>query len=263
MANVKRQRVSHLRWIRIGDLKPHPRAQREFRKHRAEYLAATFNLEGMGFVVASLHDGVWFIIDGQHRVAALKLVGFSDDDVIQCECYENMTLEQDAELFLQRDDYLNVAALDKFRIAVVAGREVEVEIDQCVRNQGLKVGGNGIQAVRALIEAHRRTGLMGLGKTLRIIRDAYGERGFEGAVIQGTALTIQRYNGKLDEDQMIKALSGATGGLNGLLTQANKTRETLGQSKAQCIAATEISYYNRVGKSRVPGWWKETPAANN
>lgn len=263
MTSVRRQRSSHLRWIRLGDLKPHPRAQREFRKHRAEELAATFQLEGMGFIVVSQHGTHYYIIDGQHRVRALLLIGFSEDDVLQCEVYEGLTDEQDAELFLERNSYLNVAALDKFKTAVLAGREDEVAVDACVRAQGLAIGygDNRIRAVSALMEAYRRTGTEGLGKTLRIIRDAYGTRGFEGPIIIGTALCIQRYNGKLDEPTMIRALSTALGGLNGLLTQAAKTRESLGQSKPQCIAATEIGYYNRATKTRVPGWWKETAAA--
>lgn len=254
----RHQRSSRLGWIKIGDLKPHPRAQREFRQHRADELVAAFNLEGMGFIVVSKHGDVYFIIDGQHRLAALLMLGFAPDDSVQCEVYEGLTDEQDAELFLERNNYLNNTALDKFRIGVLAKRKVEVEVDTCVRAQGLKVGrGGGIQAVGALMDAYRRTGIEGLGKTLRIIRDSYGERGFEGPVIQGTALTIQRYNGRLDEDQMIRALSRVVGGLGGLMTQAAKTRETLGQPKAQCIAATEITYYNRAGTKRVPGWWKE------
>ena len=260
---TRRQRNSHLRWIRLGDLKPHPRAQREYRPHRAEQLASVFQLEGMGFIVVSQHGDLYYIIDGQHRVQALLLIGFSEDDVLQCEVYEGLTDEQDAELFLERNDYLNVAALDKFKTAVLAGREDEVAVDACVRAQGLSVGysENSIRAVSALMEAYRRTDTVGLAKTLRIIRDAYGSRGFEGAVIQGTALCIQRYNGKLDEETMIRALSSAHGGLNGLLTQAAKTRESLGQSRVQCIAATEIGFYNRATKSRVPGWWKEVAAA--
>ena len=261
MASVRRQRTSHLRWIRLGDLKPHPRAQREFRKHRAEELAANFQLEGMGFLVVSQHGDHYYIIDGQHRAGALLLIGFSPDDTVQCEVYTGLTDEQDAELFLERNSYLNVAALDKFKAAVLAGREDEVAIDETVRAQGLAVGWTSIRAVTALMQAYHRTGRDGLAKTLRIIRDAYGERGFEGAVILGTALCIQRYNGKLDEDTMIRALSTALGGLNGLLTQAAKTRESLGQSRVQCIAATEIGFYNRAAKSKMPSWWKETAAA--
>lgn len=256
---MRKQRQSHLRWVRLGDLRPHPQAQREFRPHRAEKLAATFSLEAMGFIVVSQHSDVFWVIDGQHRVYALRLIGFADDDVLQCEVYENLSLEEEAELFLTRNDSLTVAALDRFRTAVTAGRRAETEVDACVRAQGLVIGRRGsITAVSALMDAYKRTGVIGLGKTLRIIRDAYGETGFEGAVIQGTALTIQRYNGRIDEDQMIKALANAAGGLNGLLTQAAKTREALGQSRAQCIAATEVALYNRGNQTkRVPGWWKD------
>ena len=253
----RKQRQSHLRWIRIGDLKPHPQAQRKFRAQRAEELAATFNIESMGFVVVSKHDSQMFVIDGQHRVAALRLIGFAEDDVIQCELYEGLTFDEDAELFLTRNHVLSVKAMDRYKVGLVAGRKNESAIDQCVRSQGLKVGDNGIQAVSALMDAYRRTGDEGLAKVLRIIRDAYGETGFESMIIQGTALAIQRFNGKIDEDQMVQALTNAHGGLNGLLNTAAKTRETLGQSKAQCVAATEVGFYNRVPGKRLPSWWKD------
>lgn len=258
-ATKRRQRASHLMWLEIGQLRPHPRAQREYRPHRAEQLAADFNLEGMGFIVVSKHGSDYFIIDGQHRVAALKIVGFADTDAVQCEVYDGLSDEADAELFLERNTYLNVAALDKFRTAVVAGRADETAVAACVRAQGLTIGGSGgIKAVASLMDAYRRTGADGLGKTLRILRDSYGERGFESAVIGGASLAVQRYNGKLDEDQAVKGLSTAVGGLNGLLNTAAKTRETLGQSKAQCIAATMVSFYNRAGGKRLPGWWKDS-----
>ena len=254
----RRQRRSSLQWIRLGDLVPHPRAQRDYNVHRAHELAADFNLEGMGYPVVSRHADVAFVIDGQHRVAALKIIGFSEDDVIQCEVYQDLSLEEEAEQFLERNTALAVNAMAKFRVGVVAGRSDEVEIEQTVHAQGLKVGSGGIRAVGALRSVYKRIGPSGLAATLRIIRDAYGNAGFEGVVIQGTALTIQRYNGKLNEAHMVKSLTKAAGGLNGLLTQAAKTRETLGQSKAQCVAATEVGFYNRGGGKRLPSWWKDT-----
>lgn len=246
-----------MQWIRLGDLVPHPRAQREFNIHRAHELAADFNLEGMGYPVVSKHADVSFVIDGQHRVAALKIIGFSENDVIQCEVYEDLQLEEEAEQFLERNNGLAVNAMAKFKVGVVAGRDDEVAIEQIVHAQGLKVGSGGIRAVGSLRAVYKRIGSDGLAKTLRIIRDAYGNAGFEGIVIQGTALTIQRYNGKVHEAHMVTALAKAAGGLNGLITQANKTRETLGQSKAQCVAATEVAFYNRAGSRRLPSWWKD------
>ena len=247
-----------MQWIRLGDLTAHPRAQRDFNVHRAHELAADFNLEGMGYPVVSKHADVVFVIDGQHRVAALKIIGFSDDDVIQCEVYEDLQLEEEAEQFLERNNGLAVNAMAKYKVGVVANREEEVAIEHTVQGEGLKVGSGGIRAVGALRAVYKRIGSDGLAKTIRIIRDAYGNAGFEGTVIQGTALAIQRYNGKLNEAHMVSALAKAAGGLNGLLTQSNKTRETLGQSKAQCVAATEVSFYNRAGSRRLPSWWKDT-----
>lgn len=255
----RKQRASHLRWLRIGDLHTSPRSQREFKPSWADALAADFKLEGMGYVVVSHRGEDYFLIDGQHRVAALKILGFDDNDTVQCEVYEGLTEEQEAELFLERNNNKVVAALDKFKVAVHAGRKAEVEIADCVRNQGLRIGKSGIMAVGTLGTIYRRVGLNGLGKTLRIVRDAYGEIGCEAVVLDGVGLVIQRYDGVVNEDRMVKALSSAAGGLNGLLTQTAKTRVSLGQPKPQCLAATAVSFYNRQsGGTKLAPWWKES-----
>ena len=253
----RKQRASHLRWVRIGDLRTSPQSQRDFRPSWAADLASEFNLEGMGYLVVSHRGDDYFLIDGQHRVAALKILGFADDDTVQCEVYDGLTEEQEAELFLERNNNKTVDALSKFRVAEHAGRRVETEITECVRNQGLNIGRHAICAVAALRTVHRRAGPIGLGKTLRIIRDAYGDAGFKSAVIDGLGLAVQRYDGFLNEDRMVKSLSQASGGLNGLLTQTNKTRMSLGQPKAQCLAASAVNFYNRSAGPKLALWWKE------
>lgn len=266
----RKVRASHLRWLKIGDLVPAPRAQREFRPAWAQELAASFNLEGMGFLVVSKRGDTFYVVDGQHRLAALKVLGFADDDTVQCEVYTDLSEQGEAELFLERNHSKTVAALDRFRVAVTAGRKDENEIEACVRHQGLRIGATShrtrsassgpapISAVATLRKIYQRSGVIGLGKALRIIRDAYGEAGFEAAVIEGVGLLVHRYDGTLDEESMVKALSAASGGLSGLLTAAAKTRAAMGQPKGQCIAATAVSFYNRQpGTKRLAPWWKE------
>src|SRR5688572_14012654 len=93
-ATVNRhQRASHLAWVEIGKLVPLPKGegQREFSHAWATDIASSLNIEGIGFPVVSHRDGNFYILDGQHRVAALRIFGFAPEDTIQCEVYEGLS----------------------------------------------------------------------------------------------------------------------------------------------------------------------------
>lgn len=255
----RKQRASHLRWVKISEMVPSPYAQRTFQPSWADKLAANFNLEGMGFPVVNLRGGYYYVIDGQHRVAALKKLGF-EDDTVQCETYENLGPAEEAELFLERNNNKTVLATDKFNKAVTAGRKDETTIDRVVRSNGLSIGrsSKGISAVGTLRKVYDRQGDIGLGRVIRIIRDAYGVAGFDAPVMDGISLCIHRYDGQMEDAMLIERLAAAPGGLNGLVNTSEKTRAAMGQPKAQCVAATVASFYNqgRGGKKLSP-WWKE------
>lgn len=265
----RKQRRSHLRWVRIGDMVPHPTAQREFKPAHANAIAAHLDLEGIGFLmVVAAPNGRYYVVDGQHRLAALKLFGFSNDDTVQCEVYDSLTRREAARLFLDRNNRLAVHHLSRFRQEVDAEDPEALAIDSCVRHQGLRIGhasdaGIGserpaVGAVVALRTIYRASGVQGLGKVLRIVRDAYGAAGLEAPLIAGLGLLVRR-DPELDEALMVKALSDAAGGLGGLYTQAAKTRAAMNQPRAQCIAATAVAFYNRHAgqKAKLAPWWKE------
>lgn len=238
------------------------KSQREFQPAHAAKLAADFKLEGMGFPTVSHRGGHFYIVDGQHRIHALRLLEFSPDDLIQCEVYENLSEEDEAELFLERNTVLAVAPLDKFRVALNAKRQREIEVDRIVRAQGLNVsreksnGVTNISAVGTLLRVYDRSGSEILGRALRIIRDAYGAPGFEQSVIAGTALFCDRYDGQFDEAQAVDRLGSLHGGVHGLLGAAHKLVLSTGNAKAQCVAAAITDAYNAGKGKKLANWWR-------
>src|ERR1039458_10327420 len=172
---VKRQ--SRLKWVPLALMIVSPKAQASFSKPRAEKIAANFDLEALGFLVLSYRDGRYFIIDGQHRAAALKIMDWGDQQV-QCEVYEGMTEEEEAELFLLRNEKRNPTAFDKFSVALTAGRPTETEIDRVVRNAGLRIARgkteNTVSAVGALGTVYGRGGSDVLDRTVRIASASWG-----------------------------------------------------------------------------------------
>jgi ParB-like nuclease domain len=86
------QRSARLRWVPLAQMRVNPLAQRDLRPARVSRLAAVFDLEQMGVPTVS-HRGDWYyLIDGQHRIAALKQwLGTWQDQQVQCWAYEGLT----------------------------------------------------------------------------------------------------------------------------------------------------------------------------
>lgn len=254
------ERDARLRWLPLDQMKVNPLAQREQNQARIDYLVAHLDLEQLGNPTVNVRDGSVFIIDGQHRIEAMRQFGFTTEKV-QCWAYEGLTEEEEAEKFLQLNDVLVVAALPKYRAAITAGRAEECDIDRVVRSLGLCVTADqipgGIRAVGTLRRVYTRSDAATLSRTLRIIRDSFGDSGMEAAVIDGIGHLTQRYNGELDEDKAVRMLGQIHAGVNGLLGNAEKIRRQTGNAKGQCVAAAAVDAINRgKGGKKLPSWWK-------
>jgi hypothetical protein len=242
-----------------------PLSQRDLNQNRVDHIVATFDLEQIGTPTVNLRDGIYWVIDGQHRIQALREIGWEDQQV-QCWTYEGLTEEEEAEKFLKLNDYLAVNALAKFRVSVQAGRAVECDIDRIVRALGLVVSADrvpgGIGAVGTLRRVYERAGAAVLRQTLTLVRDAYGDSGMEAAVIDGLGLFVHRYGSEVDFGATVTRLTNAHGGAHGLLGKAENIRRATGNQKNHCVAAAAVEIINagRGGK-KLPTWWRENGRA--
>ncbi|HEV8279964.1 MAG TPA: DUF6551 family protein, partial [Streptosporangiaceae bacterium] len=105
------ERKARLRWVPLTQMRVNPLAQRDLNPARVSQLAAAFDVEQMGNPTVS-HRGDWYyLVDGQHRIAALKCwLGAWEDQQVQCWTYEGLTEATEAELFLALNDTLTVGA---------------------------------------------------------------------------------------------------------------------------------------------------------
>ena len=260
---IKRQ--ARIRTIKLGDIRVSPAAQRELNQSRVNKIVDALDMERLGTLTVSSRDGFYWLIDGQHRYNALKTFfgeGFEDWEV-EAWCYFDLTEDQEAEKFLQHNEVLSVSAFDRFTVGVTAGRAIENDVDRIVRSLGLKVAraqGHGtISAVTALTSVYKKHGPTGLVKTLYVIRESFGDRGFESVVITGLALFRGRYDGRLDEDRLIKKLNVTNGGVKGVLNRASVIRERTGHPVPTCVAAAITDIYNAGlrGTASLGSWWKD------
>lgn len=258
---------SEIKWVPINKMRVSPATQRKINAAKSGKIAAEFNpaLVGYPVVVYDSHNDVYWIQDGQHRIEGMRLLGW-DDQKVECQVYTDLTEKERAELFLGRNDTKVVNPFDKFKIAVTAGHPMECDIVRIVERLDLSIGqakGRGLRAVSALKNVYTTVGGEGLTIALRVIRDAYGARGFDSAVINGIGEFIQRYGPKFNEERLTQALTERYGGLNALLAEADLIQQKRKYQKAPrpvAIGEAMLTFYNESAKAgRLPSW-NETAA---
>lgn len=257
------EREARLVWVSLGLTRVPTMAQREIKAGRVDHIAANMDLEQIGTPTVNKRGGLFYIIDGQHRVEAYKQwIGEGwEEQQLHCWTYEGLSEEEEAETFLKLNDTLSVQAFDKFRIGLNANRPEEVEIAAVVAKAGLTISQSraegAIGAVGTLRRVYRREGHAVLARALGIIRDAYGSPGLEAPVIDGIGLLCGRYNGEMDTAQAVTRLGSVSGGLAGLMNRAYFTKNQTNAPLNQCVAAAAVELINRgKGGKKLPSWWK-------
>jgi hypothetical protein len=267
MAKQPSRKPSKIRPVPIVQMRVPPAlvVQREFRKAWGDDLASNLDLNKLGFPIINHRDGIYWVVDGQHRVYALKENGFVKDN-LDCEVYEDLSDAEMADLFIGRDNRRQIAPYDKFHVSVTARYKRETDILRAVESNGQKVSrdrNEGISAVGALGAVYDRSGDVVLGQVIRTINLGFGGDpfAFDRAVIEGLGLLYNRYNGKTNEKSLGQRLSSLRQGARELLRKAEAIRERTGNQKKHCIAAAVVDIYNKgLGprdSHRLPAWWKE------
>lgn len=260
-------RKSKLEWVSISALRVDPEAQRSLNAGWVKSHVSEFDPDQLGFVLVNKRAGKYYVIDGQHRIALLRAVGWGDQ-LLQVEVFEDLSLAEEAALFLERNDRLNIRTFDKFRISVTANDPVACDIDRIVRAQGLAINvekqDGHIAAVRALEFVYRGGGLTSrketpdvLAKTLATIKDSWGKNasGFEGKIIEGIGLAYLRYDGGIDRKVMAEKLGKASGGPAGIVGRAKALKDMKGRTLSHCVAAVVVDQYNQGRRTKLADWW--------
>lgn len=256
-------RARALKSVPLSKLRVSERAQREFKQYHADHLFRNFNPDDLGVIEVSFRNGLYYIIDGQHRFDALKrwLGEGWQDQHLEVWVADGMSEKEEADAFLRLNDRLATSAYQHFRIALVAEWPEETAINNVVKDANCKVGINAgplaIAAVGTLKRIYRRDGEVILKQAL-LACQAFGEGGLSGTVIDAMALVLARYQKTFTLKQAVDALTGFPGGLGAVMTKANVIEKAVGGSRSHCLAAALVDIFNRsLPKSKkLPGWWR-------
>lgn len=169
-------------------------------------------------IIVSFRDGKFFVVDGQHRIAALRKMNDGNGVMVKCKVYSGLTYQQEADLCYKLDKAKKRLSLSQSTNALAeSGADAEVKevkrlVESCgfVWALGKSHGKTGeIVSTRALMNAYRQLNGPAFSRMLSLMWDAWqgDPRSLTAAVISGMTLFVKTYGTELDDKAFIKRLS--------------------------------------------------------
>ncbi len=169
-------------------------------------------------LAVSYREGRYNIIDGQHRVSAVRKLHGGREVMIRCKVYSGMTYEQEAELCYKLDKAKRRLSLSQSTNALAeSGMDAETtEIRRLMNSAGFvwalgqRHGGEyDVIATRAVINAYHFLGGTAFSRMFRLLGDTWlgDPRSVMGPVLSGMALFLKTYGENLNDNTFANRMS--------------------------------------------------------
>lgn len=169
-------------------------------------------------IEVSFRDGKYNVVNGQHRIEAMKKMNHGEDLVVQCLVYTGLTYEQEAAMYYLLDKtsgHLKLA--NAIKALLESGTDPElIDIKQRIERAGftwaLDKPTNAayeIKPTRAVISAYKLLGAPAFSRMLGLLGGAWHgvQPSLSGGMIAGMALFLKLHEQELDDYEFIRRLS--------------------------------------------------------
>lgn len=252
----------YLAELPLSSLTVDHRYQRLVNPHKVKQMVTNFRPGAIGALdVSARVNGTYAVIDGQHRLEALREV--APHQPVNCVVHTNLSAADEAELFHisnARRDKPN--PVDRFRARLFYRDERAVEIARIVDDAGLLIdlttnanaGQNpiAINAVGALEKVYTFGGEPILSRTLNILHATWPEdrMALSGDLLHGMGMVLNTYGDAVNTARLLGLLQPIP--LRKLLMEAAGHRALLGGATSTNIARAIVKHYNRGLRNRLP-----------
>ena len=222
-------------------LKVNPAAQRALRMSHVRKIVKEFDESKLGVLTLSERDGQLFIVNGLHRISALKVLKY--DKPVMAVVSTGLDSKAEAQKFLGLNNSLAVSTIEKFKVEIEAGYDVATGVNRVLVSNGLTMG-KDTTAVRVLEKAFIHLGPEGLDRLVKIAIKAWlGEPRFlQAPIIDALRRIIMKHN-SFDNENMAKSLGTITPST--ALARAVQRRDVDGGSTADALVHQFINLYNK------------------
>lgn len=214
---------------------------------RVRGIVKTFNERLLGTLLISFRDGSYFIVDGQHRVAAMNILGA---ETALCEVLFGLTYEEEAKLFFD----INVRAVKRPLNAYEeihglheAQDEKTLEMFSVVSKYGFEiskmVGENKLACVSTVKRISDRYGVDNLDTTLSVVKQTWGgdQEALKSPIVEGIAYLVNIYGNEIDLGRFPAKL----GSVSPKTLFAGADADPAGGMKRTRIARQILKHYNK------------------
>jgi hypothetical protein len=187
-------------WVRVADLIVPVEYQSDHDPARVKWLVSNYRAREVGTIVVSRRpDGSLVIVDGQHRVLALRELGI---EVVRAEIHDGLSIVEEANLFEDLNaNRRRPTVFDLFRSRVAGERPDALQVAAIAAEYGytfrrggaLSRSANHIQAVGAVEAIFRQGGPQLLRGVLSITSGPWAghSEGLEGQMLRGVAMFLR------------------------------------------------------------------------
>ena len=202
--------------INTRDLIPHPIAQREFVKSHGDKLAKQFKWDLYDPVRVSFRDGKYWVIDGQHRLYAIRRNAGGKDVVVLCRVFYGMTELDEAEYFLHKGVIVkDLTVGDNYAVAYKIGDEKVTGMVRGAETAGwtvdfkTKKSRDRITALKALMTCYEALTYEQYVGALRALKAAWGSDidAVSGMILKGMSLFYKTYWGRFEPKDLVTRLN--------------------------------------------------------
>jgi hypothetical protein len=239
-------------------------------------MAADFRPDSLGLVTASKRaDGHIYLLDGAHRISAARKAKY--EGKIATRLFTDLTLAEEAGLFLSLNQTRTVQAIDRFKVRVTMGDPTAVSINNVLKTYGLHVDWGTNQTtkvVSSIVTVEKIFHGMGvwkhgnytdlLDRVFATVMAAYGNvldrKAFSRPLLEGLARLHAHFGKRIDQDRLVAALSGVVP--EQIVARARIKRQGLGGTQGEAAAHVIHELYNkRLWKNgaRLPQWHDVDP----
>lgn len=254
----------HLEWLVVDDLQIDPRYQRDLSELQVRKITKNFDPDAFGVItISSRVPGGLFVVDGQHRIAALRQMGWGQQRV-PCIVYRNLSLEDEAKVFyLPQTTRKYMTPGQRFRARLVANEPTAIELKRLVEFHGFSLnltnGGSAdakeLDAIAALEFIDRQYSIEHLGLVLKVMHEAWSdnEAKLQGNMIRGLAMFLYRFGKLYNRARLIRVLRDVSPVR--IDSNGREIMKVLGGSRDDAFGRSIHRVYNhKLQTNRLPEW---------
>lgn len=192
--------------------------QRPVKPYDVDNLIKRWNPAYLTPIEVSFRDGVYNVINGQHRIEAMRKMNGGRDVMVQCLIYTGLTYEQEAAMY-----YLLDKSTGRLKLANAIRALLESGTDPAIIDIKRRIERAGftwaldkptgvtyeIKPVRAIIDAYGKLGALSFSRMLGLMAGAWHgtQVSLKSDMISGMALFLKAHEQELDDYAAIQRLS--------------------------------------------------------